>query len=186
MALLKRARVTTAVVAALALASSVSAQTLTQVEALALAFGGAEVERRTAFLDDDQIERASAAAGPDIEVESTVVTYYVAIREGEPAGVAYFDSHRVRTLPQVLMVVVGTDDRVARVETVSFREPPEYRAPDAWLRQFLGRALDDGLSLKGEIANITGATLTSGAVTRATRRVMALHAIIDPFGRGER
>jgi Na+-translocating ferredoxin:NAD+ oxidoreductase RnfG subunit len=97
-------------------------------------------------------------------------------------AVAYFDAGRVRTLPQVLMIVLDPDARVTRIETVSFREPPEYRAPNGWLQQFFGRALNDELSLKGEIANITGATLTAGAVTRATRRVLALHAIVDPFG----
>ena len=177
---------TTGALVVLACAGPAGAQTLTQDEALALAFPGAEVERRTAFLDDTQLARASSLAGPDVDVESTVVTYYVAMRRGEPAGVAYFDVDRVRTLPQVLMIVVGTDGRVVRVETVSFREPPEYRAPEGWLAQFHGRVLDNQLSLKGAIANITGATLTSGAVTRATRRVMALHSIIDPFGVGAR
>ena len=165
----------------IAFASSSSAQSLTQDEALSLAFGDAQVERRTAFLNDDQVARASALAGPDVEVESTVVSYYVGTRNGDPVGIAYFDVHRVRTLPQVLMLVVGTDNRVGRVETVSFREPPEYRAPDGWLKQFQGRVLDEQLSLKGAIANITGASLTSGAVTSATRRVLALHAVIDPF-----
>jgi hypothetical protein len=181
MALLKCTEVVTAVAMAIAFASSSSAQSLTQDESLSLAFQDAPVERRTAFLNDDQVARASALAGPDVEVESTVVSYYVASRDGAPVGVAYFDVHRVRTLPQVLMLVVGTDDRVGRVETVSFREPPEYRAPDGWLSQFQGRALDEQLSLKGGIANITGASLTSGAVTSATRRVLALHAVIDPF-----
>jgi Na+-translocating ferredoxin:NAD+ oxidoreductase RnfG subunit len=182
MALLTGKRVLSAAVMTIAFASPISAQSLTQDEALTLAFQDAQLERRTAFLDDEQVARASTLAGPDVEVESTVVSYYVATRGGEPVGVAYFDVHRVRTLPQVVMLVVGTDNRVGRVETVSFREPPEYRAPDGWLEQFHGRELDGELSLKGAIANITGATLTSGAVTRATRRVLALHAVIDPFG----
>ena len=181
-----RAGTATGALAVLTCAAPVSAQTLSQDEALALAFPSAEVERRTAFLDETQLARASELAGPDVDVESTVVTYYVATTRGEPIGVAYFDADRVRTLPQVLMIVVGANGRLARVETVSFREPPEYRAPDGWLAQFHGRVLDDQLSLKGGIANITGATLTSGAVTRAIRRVMALHSIIDPFSTSAR
>ncbi|HIF20922.1 MAG TPA: FMN-binding protein [Gemmatimonadetes bacterium] len=182
MAVLNPVRVAAFSIAAVAWAAPIPAQTLTQDEALALAFPGAQMERRTAFLDDAQLTRASALAGPDVDVESVVVTYYVALRDGEPVAVAYFDAGRVRTLPQVLMIVLDPDARVTRIETVSFREPPEYRAPNGWLQQFFGRALNDDLSLKGEIANITGATLTAGAVTRATRRVLALHAIVDPFG----
>ena len=182
MVVLSGARVAVFAVAVVTWVSPIPAQTLTQDEALALAFPGAQVERRTAFLDDAQLTRASTLAGPDVDVESAVVTYYVALREAEPAGVAYFDADRVRTLPQVLMIVLGPDAQVTRVETVSFREPPEYRAPNGWLQQFLGRPLNVELSLKGEIANITGATLTAGAVTRATRRVLALHTVVDPFG----
>ena len=160
------------------------AQTLTQDEALALAFPGARLERRTAFLSDAELERASELAGRDVDVESAVVSYYVATRGDRPVGIAYFDAHRVRTLPQVLMIVVGVDGRVSRVETVSFREPPEYRAPDGWLRQFDGRELDEALSLRGGVATLTGATLTAGAATRATRRTLALHRVIDPLGDG--
>ncbi len=159
----------------------VAAQTLTQDEALELAFPGFDIERRTAYLTDEQLTRAAELAGPGVDVESGIVTYYVAIREDRIGGVAYFDVHRVRTVTEVLMVVVDPDDRIRRVETIRFQEPPKYRAPDGWLRQFEGHGLDRALSLKGGIANITGATLTSGAVTRSTRRVLALHSVIAPF-----
>lgn len=168
---------------AAAVPAATSAQ-MTQDEALALAFPGAEIERHTAFLGDAELGRASELAGPDVDVESTVVTYYVARGPQRALGVAYFDAHRVRTLPQVLMVVVDPSGQVSRVQTVSFREPPEYRAPDGWLRQFDGRSLDASLSLRGEIAALTGATLTAGAATRATRRALALHSVIDPLGSG--
>ena len=155
---------------------------LTQDEALELAFPGAATERLTAYLGEPELARARALAGSDAEIESTVVPYYVARRGAQALGVAYFDAHRVRTEQQVLMVVVGVDGRVRRVETVSFREPPEYRAPERWLRLFDARLLSPELSLRGDIPNITGATLTSGAVTHAVRRVLALHEVIDPLG----
>lgn len=179
-----RAAVTASVVAA-ALAAPAGGQTLTQDEALALAFGSADVERRTAFLDEAQMEKARELAGSRVRIEQGVLPYYVATDGGAPIGVAYFDAHRVRTLQEVLMVVVDPEGRVERVETVSFREPPEYRAPDGWVDQFVGRELDDELSLRGEIAPMTGATLTANAVTRAVRRVLALHRVIEPFGTGE-
>lgn len=162
--------------------SPTGAQRLTQEQALALAFPDAEVvERRTAYLEDPQLAQISELAGEETEPPSRIVPYYVASYGGRPRGVAYFDAHRVRTLDQVLMVVVGTDDRVRRVETVAFREPPDYEAPERWLALFRGQSLDQGLSLKGDLPNITGATLTAGAVTRAVRRVLALHQVIAPF-----
>jgi hypothetical protein len=162
-----------------------AAQALTQEAALRLAFPAADdVQRRTAYLDAAQLARATSAAGGEAEVESGVVVYYLATRGGAPLGVAYFDAHRVRTLPEVLMIVVGTDDRIRRIEVVRFSEPPEYAPPAGWLAQFPDRALDAALSHKRGIANITGATLTARAVTAAARRVLALHGVIAPFAGG--
>ena len=159
-------------------------QRLTQQEALGLAFPEADtIHRNTAYLDAGQLALIGDLAGAGAETPSSVVPYYVAFSGGQPMGVAYFDAHRVRTLDEVLMVVVGLDARILRVETVAFREPPEYEAPEGWLSLFEGRELDGGLSLKGDIPNITGATLTADAVTRAVRRVLALHGMIAPFGR---
>ena len=158
---------------------------LTQDEALRLAFPGATaIERRTAYLSEAQMARARARAGKGVEVRQGVVTYYVGRRGSQPLGVAYFDAHRVRTLPEVLMVVVGTRGEAERIEVLKFAEPPEYRAPEGWLDQFDGRALGEGISLKRDIRNLTGATLTAGAVTGAVRRVLALHEAIAPLGAG--
>lgn len=176
---------TAVAVAALAAAAPVSpsrAQS-TQDEALRLAFPAADtVERRTAYLDEEQVARVRSLAGPSVDVDAAVVTYYVGMKAGAPVGVAYFDAHRVRTEPEVLMIVVGTDGRIRRVEVVRWAEPPDYRPPDGWLNLFKRRGLDGGLSLKADVPRITGATLTSGAVTDATRRVLALHRVIAPFG----
>jgi hypothetical protein len=167
-------------------ATAVDAQVLTQEQALAMAFPGADdVERRTAYLDDDQLEEARLLAGSSVDIESTVVTHYVAMKDGDPTGVAYFDAHIVRTLDQVLMIVVGPDATIRRVETVSFREPPEYRAPEGWLELFHDRPLAPELSVRGDIPTLTGATLTALAVSRAARRVLALHQVVSPLGASE-
>jgi Na+-translocating ferredoxin:NAD+ oxidoreductase RnfG subunit len=114
-------------------------------------------------------------------VSQSVVTYYVGSRDGATVGVAYFDAHRVRTLEEVLMVVVQPDDRIGRIEVLRFSEPPEYRPLEPWMAQFQGKELTPTLSLKRDIAMMTGATLTSNAVTRAVRRVLALHRRIRPL-----
>jgi len=165
-----------------ALASSGAAQTLlTQEEALGLAFPAPlTVERRTAFLTEAQEAEVDRLAGTGIR--SSVVTFYVGLGpDGAPRGVAWFDVHRVRTLPEVLMIVAGVDGRVRRVEVLKFAEPPEYIASDRWLEQFHGKSLDADLAVRRGIVNLTGATLTSRAVTDAVRRALALQAVIRPF-----
>lgn len=164
------------------LPSSAFAQGQTQEEALREAFPQADaIERRTAYLTEAQLARARASAGRGVEIASEIVTHYVAVEGGIPVGVAYFDAHRVRTLPEVLMIVVGTDHRIHRVQVLRFSEPPEYRPPDRWLARFVGRILDEDLSERRGIDGITGATLTTRAVTSAARRVLALHAVIAPL-----
>ena len=156
--------------------------TLSQDEALRLAFPApAQIERRTAYLDDTQAAQVKKLAGRGIDVAQRVVTYYTGIRNGGAIGVAYFDTHRVRTLNEVLMIVVGLAGDVQRIEVLRFAEPPEYKAGDRWLDQFEGETLTPDLSLKKGIVNMTGATLTSSAVTKAVRRVLAFHAVIQPF-----
>lgn len=154
---------------------------MSQQEALALAFPGAQVERRTAFLDERQAQAAGRLGGRGVEVRPGVVTYYVGRRGGVPLGVAYFDVHRVRTLPEVVMVVVAPDERIERIEVLKFSEPPQYMAPDGWLAQVEGKRLTDDLAVNRGVANMTGATLTSDAIVRASRRVLALHRVIRPL-----
>lgn len=163
-----------------------NAQTLlTQEEALELAFPApTEVERRTAYLSDGELERARELAGDGVEIESGIVTYYVGTRDGHYTGAAYFDAHQVRTKNEVVMVVVDPDAGIRRVDVLKFTEPPEYRAPEGWIEQLEDRRLDRALSVRGGIRNLTGATLTARALTRAARRVLALHTVIEPLGTG--
>lgn len=165
-------------------ASPATAQeVLTQAEALELAFPTAtSIERRTSFLSEGELARVRQLAGSRVEVKPGVLIHYVARRGDQPLGVAYFDAHRVRTLSEVLMIVVSPRATVERIEILRFSEPPEYRAPDGWLAQFEGEPLSDRLSVRRGIANITGASLTSRAVTDAVRRVLALHRVIEPLG----
>jgi len=145
-------------------------------EALKLAFPGAQVERRTAYLKDAEMKRARELAG--VEVPSALLTYYAATKEGKPAGTAYFDRHRVRTLPETVMVVVDPRGRVARVEVLEFGEPEQYLPRGAWYGQFGGKGLDAELDLARGVRPVAGATLTARATTAAVRRVLALHQVL--------
>jgi hypothetical protein len=150
---------------------------LTVDEALRLAFPGCEVARRTAYLTPEQVKRAKSLSG--VEVPSALVPYQEARRNGQLVGTAYFDTNRVRTLPETLLVVVDPQGRVARLEVISFREPEEYMPRGAWYNQFLGHKLDRELELKTGIHPVSGATLTARATTSAVRRVLALHQVIS-------
>jgi len=152
---------------------------LTKEEALRLAFPAAQVERRSAFLTEAQRQQVRELSG-EADLPGSLAAFYVATKDGKPLGVAYFDAHLVRTMPETIMVVVNPQDRVARIEVLSFDEPEEYLPRASWYAQFSGRPLDDELSLKRGIRAVAGATLTARATTEAARRVLALHRVLHP------
>lgn len=148
----------------------------TAAEALALAFPGAQLSRREVSLTEEQAKRVEALA--QVPVPGRWLVAYEARRNGVLVGVGYYDTHRVRTLNETLLVAVAAEGRILRVEAVAFREPEEYRAKEAWVKQFEGQALDAQLSLKGAIRPLSGATLTAHAMTDAARRCLALHRVL--------
>jgi len=145
-------------------------------EALALAFPGAQLLRKEYTLSEAQVGRVKALA--QVDLAGTWIVAYEARRSGVLVGVGLFDTHRVRTLNETLLVAISAEGRILRVEAVVFREPAEYLAKEAWVRQFDGKGLDPQLSLKGAIHPLSGATLTAHAMTDAARRCLALHRVL--------
>ena len=148
---------------------------MTVPEALESAFPKpATVERRTLYLDDEQARRAGERAGAP--VEARIVPYYVGRSGDRVLGFAYFDTHLVRTLPETILVLVDPDAKIRRIDVLSFDEPEDYRPTPRWLEQFPGRGLDE-IGTRQGIHALTGATLSSRAITQAARRVLALHRL---------
>lgn len=171
------------IIAALMLACGpLMAQTrLAPAEALHLAFNGADsITRVTRYLSDSAALRAARRAGTSVP---TVVTLYLAWSGGRPVGAGYFDADRVRTERALLLFAVDSAGRIRRIEVVAFGEPPEYAPPPRWLAQFTG--LDTARVQSGDpVVPLSGATLTTRAVERAARRVLALHEALRPLAGG--
>ncbi|MEP0773680.1 MAG: FMN-binding protein [Acidobacteriota bacterium] len=159
-------------------ASSLAAQLLSLEEALALAFPRAQVQRRPLFLTDEQRHQVRRLAGTP--PASGMVMRYEAVREGQLVGVAYTDTHRVRTLGATLLVALTPEGAVTRVELLSFAEPKEYVPRPEWYGQLHGRRLDGELALKRGVRPVAGATLTATATVEAVRRVLAIHTVVGP------
>jgi hypothetical protein len=166
------------VVFALAAQAAGAKTYLTQEQAIARAFpAGTQVVRETFFLSAAQIADVRRSEG---DFAQELVIRYVGIRGGAIAGYAYFDAHRVRTLPETIMVVVTPAARIERVEILSFAEPEDYLPRPRWLDQFRGQKLDGELSLRGAIRPITGASLSGRSIVNASRRLLALHQVLPP------
>lgn len=146
----------------------------TEAEAAALAFAGCVVKEETAALSAEQQQRAKEAA--KVDVVPAKVVRYAATKDGKVVGHAYVDRHTVRTHAQKLLIAVGTDGKVQRIEILAFEEPRQYRPRPAFHAQFEGKALADDLQPRRGIQPVAGATLTVRATVDAVRRVLAIHA----------
>ena len=141
--------------------------------ALRLAFPDADVvDKRELFLSSDDVAAAERIAR--VKLQSRLVTVYVGRRGERVLGYAFIETHKVRSLPETILVVIDPDGRTHALHMLAFHEPPEYAPSDRWLKQFQGRPLDDDLSLRGDIDAITGATLTANAITASVRRLLAV------------
>ncbi len=150
---------------------------ITREEALAAVYPEAEVGVERVFLTSEQTRHAADLAG--VEVISALVARYVATRAGAVVGRAYIDTHVVRTKRESLLISLGADGRVRRIDVTAFLEPREYLAPETWLSQYEARALDDSLALQRGIRPIAGATLTTRATNDAVRRVLAIDLVLE-------
>lgn len=152
---------------------------MTQPQALAQAFPGARIERRAFVLTDAQVAAVERRA--KVRVESKLVSAYIAWRGDTLAGTGLFDVRVVRTMPAVMLVAVRPDTTVARVDFLAFHEPPDYQPPPRWLATFAGRPLDERLWPQRDIRNLSGATLSTRAVTESVRLALALYAqVVGP------
>lgn len=147
-----------------------------QEGALAEAFPDADrIEPRSFVLDDSQAAAIEARA--QVKLERRIWTIHEACRGDTLLGFAVIDVHTVRTLPEGLLIVLSPDGRLRSVRILAFHEPSEYQPPARWLEQLEGRELSPELHLHRGIHALAGATLSSEAVMRSVRTVLALHEV---------
>ena len=171
-------RVVLALLALLFAAAPAAAEVfLSQREALALAFPGADrIEKKSVVLDDAQAAAVEQLSGAPLE--SMLVTLHQGFRGDELLGYALIDIHNVRTLPEAFMVVLTPEGRVATLRMLAFYEPSEYKPPQRFLAQFDARSLEPSLRLGGAIHGIAGSSLSARAVTTGVRRSLALYQVL--------
>ncbi len=145
-------------------------------EALRVSFPEATFARDTLLLTEPEKYRAAELSGQN--TPPALVSRYLIRQDGDVVAYAYLDKHKVRALPETLMVVLDAEGVLQKVHILAFREPQEYLPRAGWYRQFRGKTVDDEIRMKKNIDGVTGATLTSRATTQCARRVMAIHEVL--------
>jgi hypothetical protein len=161
-----------------------AADYVTREEALAAAFPGASIRSETLFLT--QIQQREAAALSGVEIHTSLIARYTALKDGTILGRAYVDTHVVHTKKESLLIILDAAGTLLRIETTASGEGPEHQAPRAWYRQYEGRQLNDDLYIDRGIRPIAGATLTARATNQAARRVLAIDKVVSGRPEGTR
>ncbi|MEA2336271.1 MAG: hypothetical protein QOE82_278 [Thermoanaerobaculia bacterium] len=128
--------------------------------------------RQKFFLTRQQRDDARRESGVDFSDE-------LVIRYAANGAFAYFETHVVRTKPETLMIVVTVDGKIDRVDILAFDEPTDYAPKPRWPDQLRGRRLDADLSLSRAVRPISGESLTGRSIVNATRKVLALHHVLN-------
>lgn len=90
-------------------------------------------------------------------------------------GYALMDSEVGKTEPITFMTAILPSGKVKAVEILVYREAYGSEVSQkGFLKQFVSKHFQEPLKLGDDITNITGATLSSRAVTRGVRRALFL------------
>jgi hypothetical protein len=141
---------------------------------------GTDVEKRRVRVDAAlraRIEKRVLPTKPSLW-EGSIATYVIAAGEkviGYAVVVNEIGKHR----PITFVVGVTPEGKVRGVEIMVYREPKggEVRMK-RFLRQYLGKTLEEPILTGRDITNITGATLSVRAVNRGTKKALALVEVV--------
>jgi Na+-translocating ferredoxin:NAD+ oxidoreductase RnfG subunit len=101
-------------------------------------------------------------------------TVYRVSRAGALLGFAQVRNVKGKELPITYLVAVDSADTLRDIDILVYREPYGGEvAYDPWRKQFRGKTAAAPLQLGKDIRNVSGATISSNAVTRAVRKTLA-------------
>ncbi len=143
-------------------------------------FPGAEVEVKNIVITEEQKRRIEKLARSPLDTR--LISIYLVKVKGRVVAYGYVDTHRVRTHNESVLFVINPEGRMELVEVLSFNEPLEYMADKNWLALFKGMLHPEDARLGRKVPNMTGATLTARAITRAATRALAIWKVL--FGGG--
>jgi len=145
----------------------------TEDQALAKVFAGA---------DSTWAERWTPTPGEVADLEARLgwrvppeeVVFHRARKGDRDLGWAVVTEERGRFKPITFLVHVGPDRRVGMVLVMVYRESRgEGVKRQRFLKQFQRKGADDPLRLNRDVKMVSGATLSSRAVTAGVKRVLA-------------
>ena len=132
-------------------------------------------------------ESITRVFGPGVTVDSVRVDSTEVFRvssEGTLLGFAEVRNVKGKERPITYLVAVDTAGATRDIDILVYRESQGGEiANEAWRKQFRGKSAVDPLEVGKDIRNISGATISSNAVTRSMRQALAQLAAWRAEGR---
>ncbi len=145
-------------------------------QALKEQFSNAEIKKKNILLSKKQVKQIQQLAKS--KLSSSIVTVYFVKQNEKTLAYGIIHTHKVRTKKETVLFTLTPDCKIKDIEIIAFYEPPEYMPSDRWLKTFEGKSAKDQLRLKRDIPNITGATLSSKAITLASKQVVSICEVV--------
>ena len=120
------------------------------------------------------LERVYGAGARVDTLHVDSATVYRISRGGALLGFAQVRNVKGKEQPITYLVATDSSDALRDIDILVYREPYGGEvAYDPWRKQFRGKTATAPLQLGKDIRNISGATISSNAVTRAVRKTLA-------------
>ena len=120
------------------------------------------------------LERVYGAGARVDTLHLDSATVYRVSRQGSLLGFAQVRNVKGKDQPITYLVATDSADALRDIDILVYREPHGGEvAYDSWRKQFRGKRADAPLQVGKDIRNISGATISSNAVTRSVRKALA-------------
>lgn len=151
------------------------AQNLTEKlhAALKRVFGeSAQITTGVATLTDQQVAEIKKTSG---FLYGRTVNYHAVAVGGKRVGYAIVDEVKGKAKMITYTLIVDNNLVVKDLEVLAYREPYGGEIQyDSFRRQFRGKGTRDQLKVGVDIRNVSGATISTNAVTGGTRKLLAV------------
>ncbi|MCX7831701.1 MAG: RnfABCDGE type electron transport complex subunit G [Actinobacteria bacterium] len=138
-----------------------------------------ETEGSNISKDDGALKIAS-------KYEEEAKAVYRVNRDGKTVAYGILVTSRGYGGPMNIMVGIDAQGKVIGVKVIEQKETPglgdKVTASNEFLKQFLGKSVDDAVEVKKDIQAVSGATISSKAVTRGVRSALNAFKAIKKGG----
>jgi len=150
------------------------ATVLSRDQVLKKAFPLAETfVRKVIRLSDDQMKKISRESGQ--KISSRFVSVYIAKNGDENFGYGFIGYTKGKSSFIKYFVAITPDGKIHSIEIMSYRgEKGSEVRHEIFKKQFAGKSLGGNIKVGADINAMTGATISSQAVTNSVRKTMRI------------